>query len=564
MPTKIQILRMGFAGGWATDFGPTAEVGISEAGTVAIPFLQDAENLTYLIDGGVQKMGGVHKLNSSQLESGAEVTGLYDCWLDDGDGTWSQHRICHVSTKVYKDDADGTFTQIDSGLTDNAIPNYATMDNLLIYSSDLDQTTPKKWDGTTLSALTTDSNKPTGWAFAEVHKNRLWVAGDDSNPSRLYYSAHSDDGGPGGATGWTPSNGSGFISIDPQDGDRITAIASHKNELWVFKGPNKGSIHRVVGSAPTGSDGFALSPFTSGVGAVNQNTLFRFRDDLGFMAPDGTVHSLNATASFGDFNDAALSRPIHSWLTSQIDFTNLKKSWSAALGRDGYVLFGMPTHTATNGFPNVFLLMDFRFSVQSPESSPGHNTVRWAQWNSFTGASLAVVNDASASNRPIIMVGGEDGYIRKTGQPVRSIESTSDTAGSGTTAISFKATTPKMHYGTPFLLKTLTHAAVGIAPKGNYNLTFAWQRDDESQQSTTIAQSGGSLIGATEGESGAFVMDTDVIGGTSFIDKFVDLTTGGEFRSIEFEISQTALDEEAELHTISGAIESPTNLSVEA
>jgi hypothetical protein len=71
--------------------------------------------------------------------------------------------------------------------------------------------------------------------------------GRATNPSRLYYSANVDP------EDWV-GVGSGSIDIDINDGDMITGIASYQDNLFVFKGPNKGSIHRITGSSPTGSD----------------------------------------------------------------------------------------------------------------------------------------------------------------------------------------------------------------------------------------------------------------------------------------------------------------------
>ena len=48
-----QVIRMSFGGGWATDFGPTAEVRVGGDGTVVVPFLKTADNVRFTVDGGV-------------------------------------------------------------------------------------------------------------------------------------------------------------------------------------------------------------------------------------------------------------------------------------------------------------------------------------------------------------------------------------------------------------------------------------------------------------------------------------------------------------------------------
>jgi hypothetical protein len=42
---RTQTVRHMFAGGWATDYGPTTDVAPDAAGKVAVPFLVDAENM---------------------------------------------------------------------------------------------------------------------------------------------------------------------------------------------------------------------------------------------------------------------------------------------------------------------------------------------------------------------------------------------------------------------------------------------------------------------------------------------------------------------------------------
>ncbi len=67
--TKIRHL---FAGGWATDFGPTTDAQV-DGEHVRIPFLSHAENVFYGLDGGPYKIGGAAKLNSSAVSSGAKA-----------------------------------------------------------------------------------------------------------------------------------------------------------------------------------------------------------------------------------------------------------------------------------------------------------------------------------------------------------------------------------------------------------------------------------------------------------------------------------------------------------
>src|SRR3990167_7587514 len=100
MPARATTtIRHFFGSGYATDFGPTSDVSPDAAGKVVIPFLLDAEDCLFELDGAPHKIGGASKVNSSALEYGVAVTGVYDYWRQAAAGTPSRRRVCHVGTK---------------------------------------------------------------------------------------------------------------------------------------------------------------------------------------------------------------------------------------------------------------------------------------------------------------------------------------------------------------------------------------------------------------------------------------------------------------------------------
>lgn len=521
MPTRFQTVRHVFNGGWATDFGPTAEVAISQTGLVQIPFLTDAENITYEFDGGPHKVGGTSKLNASALESGDDIRGLVDFWRQGTSGAPVNKRVVHVGTTVKKDDADGSFSDIITGLEDDKIPSYSMFDDLLVISSDSTTDTPQVYDHTTVSSI--GAGAP-NFAFSETHQNRTWAAGDAALPSRLYYGPLATESGPLGD--WSADGG--FIDIDPGDGDKIVGIASHKNELWVFKGPYRGSIHRITGASVST---FARTTFVEGLPAVGHNSLFRFRDDIGFLCCDGSVHSLAATAAFGDFYESALSRPIHSYVRDRLVHSRLDQAWAATESSRGLMLMAVPADTATES--NRILMMDYRFEP-----------VRWSLWTFLDGkkiTALASVVDTASNNRPSLWIGCGDGFVRKLDQETRSID--------GLTAISAKAKTPFFHYGSQLNKKTLGYGSVGLKPQGSGNtVTFGYERDDETEQTESLSQTGGGVPLDT------FVLDTDVLGGGRFVDRYMDLT--GEFRSISYRLANSENNADMEVHSFTVQIKS--------
>lgn len=499
-----------FAGGWATDFGPTTYVSPSQDGQMAIPYLREARNTVYEFDGGIHKAPGTDNLNSSGLASNAPVRGLYDFWRQGVADSAAQRRVIHVGTKIMYDQADGTFLELFSGQSSTSIPQYSTFDDLLIIGSSVNADVPKSWDNTTAQNL---AGSPPAFGFSIPHKNHQFAAGVFANPSRLYYSVPLDP------ENWT-GGGSGSIDIDPNDGDMITGIISHKDELWVFKGPNKGSIHRISGSS---TSTWARTSFVQGLPVAWIHSIFKFGDDIGFITTNGSVHSLKATAAFGDYNQAWLSYPINKYLQENLNNSRARYFTSATDPNRGQVWIGVTTSGQTTN--NRYLIMDYRFLSQN-EAYP-----RWSYWDSRAFASIHLVRDVQ---RPRLMAGGYDGFVYKMDQIARTDNGS---------AINMVVETPSMTYGDEWLLKTLVDAGVSLNALNDNILTFEWVIDGILSYSTTV----------TQGNNGdAFdvgLFDEAVFGGQSFIPRFFGLENGGDFRSIAFKFSDTANDSDLEIHS---------------
>ncbi len=507
MTTQNVQAKLLFNGGWATDFGPTSTVALQQDGTIQIPFLVNAENLVYDLDGGPRKIDGTERVNSTALASGSTIRGLTDFWILGTGASATQHRVLHVNNDVMKDDADGTFTSIlaSADRVTTSIPSYSVFDDDLMIMSDADEA-PLRWTGSG-NASTLGTNTPK-FAFGITHKNRFWGAGAIANKSRLFYSEPL----PNGANGNWDEVEAGFIDIDPDDGDEIRGLVSHKGEVWVFKGPYLGSIHRIAGDTPLGgvtAFGSSTQPipfsreiFVRGLGAAGHNSIFRFRDDIGFIdAKTGSIRSLNATAAFGDFREASLSLPINDFLLERVNKGRLQRAWAVSDVSHGYVLITLAIDGSTTN--NIVLCMDHRFE-----------TPRWSQWPAVVAESMTSVIDPTRSLRQTPFIGDTSGFMRRLGAANKSID--------GITAINFKATLPYINYGNPVSFKTFSRGSVGIEPRGNYNGTFGWSRDNNAQQTTTFSQGGGDVL-AGDVTTGTVTLT----GGTSTFISFLTSTAHG-------------------------------------
>lgn len=499
-----------FSGGWATDFGPTAYTAFGADNQLTVPYLIDAKNLVYEFDGGLHKAPGTSKLNSAVLESGVTVRGVYDFWRQGIVDSPTQRRIVHVGTKIKYDQADGTFIDLFTGMSDSSIPQYSTFDDLLIIGSSVAADLPRSYDNTTAQLL---AGSPPNFSFSVSHQNHQFAAGVFSNPSRLYFCVPLDP------ENWT-GVGSGSIDIDPNDGDMITGIISHKGDLWVFKGPNRGSIHRIQGSSLAT---WTKTPFIQGLPLAWITGLFKFGDDIGFITTNGSVHSLKATAAYGDYNQAWLSYPINKYLQENLNNNRARYFVTATDPNRGYVWIGItPSGQTTN---TRYLIMDYRFMSQN-EAYP-----RWSYWDARAFAAIALVRDVQ---RPRLMTGGYDGFVYKMDQTTRT------TNGS---AINMTAQTPSLTYGEEWLLKNLAGAGVSLNALNNNPVTFSWLLDGVTSQNTTVTQ------GASGGVFDVGLFDTAVFGGQAFVPRFFGIENGGDFRAISYSFSDNTNESDLEIHS---------------
>ena len=469
MPTDArQKVIINIAGGWATDYGPSY-TGSPNGNALSLPFLLNADNVTYELDGGPHKVGGATRMNTTQVTEAAAaqtVWGMYDFWKQGTAGAESQKIVANIGTKLLSSSL-GDFTSIKTGLESGKEPAFEVFTDLLIWTSTSLVDVPQKWNQVT--ATTSDlGGTPPKFSFHVKHRNRLWASGNAAVPSRLYYSENLDpETWSGGA--------SGSIDIDPSDGDRIVGLASHKNELFIFKGPNKLSIHRITGSSPTGSDAFARTTFVNGVGGVNHNSIFRINDDLVFADTRG-LHSLAATAAYGNYVEAFLSRPILSYYQDSLNHSVLNTSWGVNYQAKGLAvwLFAKSGGTAKN----VYLVYDYRFQ-------PG----RWMSWSKdstyYAGNCLSIMSDATRRHR--MYAGGTDGYVNQLDVAARAV----NTTGAYTADVLF----PFLNFGSSAHLKTVGDIWASFLPKGASTFTLGFTRDTATEQSVSISQSGGDTLG---------------------------------------------------------------------
>jgi hypothetical protein len=519
VPAPDVALRHDWGGGLATDLGALADLPSSGGSRTAFPYLLTADNCFWELNGSIRKAGGTSKWNAAAIESGEEIRGMFEYVRAGSAGSPATKRVVHAGTKILADNNDGVFASIKTGLEDNKVPNYTTFTDVLVIASNSTVDVPLKWDQTTMANL---GGSPPNFSFSVEHVNRLWAGGDAAHPSRLYYSGQLNP------EDWSSAD-AGFIDIAPEDGDVLTGLRSHRGVLFVFKGIRFGSIHVITGRTP--SD-FARDQFSREVGGAGANTIFTFGNDVGFLALDGSIRSLAATEKYGNFEEANLSRSMAVWLKDHMNSSALGLCWAAADPTRGYVLFTLPVYGSTK--PNYVLLMDYRFGEP-----------RFATWSAFGAYSVARMSDPAGNSRPILYLGGNDGFIRKTQQVTREID--------GSTYRYF-VQTPYANYGTANRLKTISHVGIGFQVRGTTDCTLTIRLGNGPTQSIEFSPSFGAALDIQ------FQLDVSQLSNTQYTTEWSEVDAG-QFREVSYELESFTGD--VEVNALYAVIEDSQNPSYE-
>lgn len=131
--------------------------------------------------------------------------------------------------------------------------------------------------------------------------NRLWAAGDDDYPSRLYYSGRSDTGIIGGSGLGEWDFAFDYLSLDEDDGDPIMGLCNYAKGILAFKSH---SIFFVTGVDPDYD--MRVEKISHDRGVVSNNAITSHHGNVYFLTPEGKVLRIS------DFRE--ISRPIRNSL----------------------------------------------------------------------------------------------------------------------------------------------------------------------------------------------------------------------------------------------------------
>lgn len=447
-----------------------------------------ATNVEYDQTGTRRKRGGTAKYNATALQITTDVTflALADMWRFGTSWTTAptQKFVTIACTAadggIFKDDGDGVWdTLLGTGFGTTAQPASITIGQGYAFFFHPAART-RYWDQTTLTAAYTASET---FGFGSYHLRRMWMGGDGGTQvmvSTVRYSAAGD------VTDITGAD-TGSIVFDEDDGDKVIGISKpFRGRIYIFKGPNLGSVHEIAGTTPST---FTTRPiYKGGVPCIGHNSIITTPNDV-FWASRYGIHSLIATDKFGDVEEAFLSHPIQPTYRG-LNLTRFSQAYGWYSPTKNQVGWYFPNGAdTTNTLCLVYNLV----------------TKNWSTWThtGFAGAS-AMVALTPTTQVPRLYIGGYGGYVYSGDQSTKN-----DVSSSGYT---YQIRTPVLYsFGNPneqIAEKTYDSVVTFYRPRSNQDqLTLTVGVEGRSQSYPMTLEGGGDLLDST------FILDTSTLDG---------------------------------------------------
>lgn len=355
----------------------------------------DIQNIVFDTGGAIKKRFGYRTLplatGTVYKASTGPITGLIFFKKKDGTkylfGTSNVSGQAHAFYKQYDASTSlpvGSWADVTGVLPSGyADGNLATLtvasDQVVITLDSSVQKKPFAWAATgSVYQLSADSNLPTGTINA-YHKNILFVSGNSSNPSRVYFSNLGLIGT------WTATD---FFDVQADDGTSVRGLVSAYDCLYIFKDK---SIWRLSGSD---RDSFQLEKMVDNIGTLSQQSISVVNNLIYFTTAQGDVAIYD-----GAYTVKFISQKIRTTI-GNLNFTRANKILGAGFSTYKYVDndYYAAVSEAGSGTNNSVLLFDTAHQA----------------WTKFKGINASAWTVADTSTGQYALTFGDyDGYVHQ-------------------------------------------------------------------------------------------------------------------------------------------------------
>lgn len=474
---------------------------ISSDPTVLDPnFLTIADNIEYREGAQRKKRQGtaLYSTGLPQLylaSSSSAVRAISDFFRYGTSLTATRRIVAVAGASIYQSPGDGTFVPLTAtssfGSNDSVTTNMVTAGDYEVISDGASN--PLAWDQTTLfSTLSTKA-----FTSGKYHLDRLFYTGYSSAPSEFTYTAAGNIfDSTGGDTG--------VVSVRKGDGDQIIGISEpFYGSLYVFKGPNFGSVHQFSGNTPAT---FATAQVAHGAPALNNRAIISTPTDIYWLSAYG-IHSLQTTVKFGNVEQAFLSLPIQKlWRNEVITVNQLTKAWGFWNPRRNIVGWAV----VPNGSDSQSWLLVYNYALSDPK--PGGKKF-WSIWKfSGFGVRSGALIALTVPGESVMFFGGEsDGLIHGQGREL--VDNIFTDNGQSYSAIVKTPTITRFKGDRGDIAETSEKIFEGIvtyfSPNAGSDADLSVIVDRRQQTSVVPMAGGGTPLGS-------FILGTDTLSGGDF------------------------------------------------
>ena len=235
---------------------------------------------------------------------------------------------------------------------------------------------------------------PKGISIA-LYKDSLFIFGESSNPSRLYYSAGGDL-----LTDFTVGNGGGFIDIAKNNGQKGKKVVTFKDSLLCFK---EASIYKFSFS----SSGLPqVEQVTESVGAMSTRSVVLVENDV-FFASDRGIFTIGNEAGFAFdvLRTNELSAKVRSLfqLVDSSRITNISAVYATVANKNLVIFAYTPSGASTNSKALVYdrerLAWYYWTNIQAN---------CWGNYRDSSGVSHVLYGDDASGYVKEILTGSSD------------------------------------------------------------------------------------------------------------------------------------------------------------
>jgi hypothetical protein len=407
--------------------------------------------------GAIVKEKGYTLYNETAIAGEPDVGGIYNYIKS---STGSEYLLVAAGKKLYTA-LNGEFTNItrvSGDYSENEIWDFATFNDICIAVNGYDN--PQKFNGSS-NAEDLEGSPPSGCAYVEVFKNRVFMAGGPDNPTKLSYSALSNP------QDWTTSNDAGWIEVGLNDGQKITGLKAFYDVLVIFK---ERSIYLLTGYSgdPSSSYFFELRPVNSSIGAVSNRAIVQAGNEIYFLSDKG-VYTLSAVQTYGDLSINSISFKIQP-LIDELNKMVLHKSFAINDFEEDRIWFFVPKGSSTEN--DLILIYDYSLNA-------------WTKRSGFSAKSGLIYKDKYSGNVKFY-TGSYNGHLYRQKQ-----------------GYSYAGQAIVAYYNTPWLnltnyrqRKRIRDVQFIIVPTGGYymGVTYRWDFGDRNNGNLNVYLAGDTAL----------------------------------------------------------------------